>query len=169
MSFSEDLAASTVNDGANYELRNAGADGLFGTGDDQLYQVQCAPVYSSGLSVSYFVADGPLQPGKYRFVARKALTDRAGNALAADYGRQFVMAGLPGFVLENRSNETRETATVLDPLVEDGVGGGVRSGWGRGQLAVSGSDVDYWSFSGRGGDLVGLAINNEGVTGWAAR
>ena len=162
LSFSEDLAAGTVNDGANYELRSAGADGVFGTGDDQLYQVQCAPVYSSGLSASYWVPDGPLQPGKYRFVAKRALTDRAGNPLAADYVRQFVVAGVPGFVQENRSNETRETATVLDPLVEDGVGGGVRGGWGRGRMA-SNADSDWWSFTGRAGDGLSLVAETPGV------
>ncbi|MEK7675632.1 MAG: Ig-like domain-containing protein, partial [Verrucomicrobiota bacterium] len=167
LSFSEDLAASTVNEGANYELRSAGADGAFGTADDELYQVQCAPAYSSGLSASYFVPDGPLQPGQYRFVAKRALTDRAGNALAADYARQFAVAGVAGFVVENRSNEARETATVLEPLVEDGVGGGVRAGWGRGRMVFN-ADSDWWSFTGRAGDWLSLVAETPGVNPWAS-
>ncbi|NHW87846.1 Ig-like domain-containing protein, partial [Escherichia coli] len=50
--FSEDMAAGTVNDPNNIEIRAAGADGSFDSADDVLYQV-ASYGYTSGLSVSY--------------------------------------------------------------------------------------------------------------------
>ena len=51
LNFSEDLFAVAVSNSANYELRSAGADGVFGTGDDVLYTVALnVNGYTSGLS-----------------------------------------------------------------------------------------------------------------------
>ena len=72
LSFSETLQAATVNNVANYELRSAGPNGVFDNGaDDVVYNVVPASAYSSGLSVSYQVSDGPPQPGPYRFQANR--------------------------------------------------------------------------------------------------
>src|SRR6185503_2737358 len=70
LNFSEDMIAATVTSSGSYELRNAGGDGSFGNGDDTLYGVFTSPAYVTGLSASYQVVDGPLQPGKYLFTAR---------------------------------------------------------------------------------------------------
>src|SRR5438093_7149662 len=119
MNFSEDMAASTVNDVSNFELRGAGADGVFGNGDDQLYHLS-SEGYASGLSASYRVTDGPLQPGAYRFTAGTGLTDRGGNALAADFVRNFSVTGVPGFITESRGNDQPGTATTLSMMPGSG-------------------------------------------------
>ena len=110
--FNKDMMAATVTNSMSYDLRSAGVDGVFNTGDDVVYQV-INQNYSSGVSASYMVADGPLQTGKYRFTAKTTLRDLSGNALSADFKRDFVMAGVSGFIVENRSNNTQNTATSL--------------------------------------------------------
>ena len=112
---SEDMAAATVNDPSNIAVVAAGPDGAFGTADDVPYHV-VSYGYTAGLSVSYRVSDGPLQPGLYRVTIGTGLTDRAGNALAAPYVRNFSVAGVAPFVLENRGNDTTSQATPLGPV-----------------------------------------------------
>ncbi|HEU0010073.1 MAG TPA: FG-GAP-like repeat-containing protein, partial [Verrucomicrobiae bacterium] len=112
LGFSEDLNAASVTNSANYDLRAAGADGLFGTPDDPVYLVLCTG-YNTGLSANYVLRDGPLQPGRYRFSAGTGLQDRLGNPMAAPHTRQFVIAGVGGFVFENRTNDSALTATSL--------------------------------------------------------
>ena len=104
LSFSEDLVPSAVSNAANYELRSAGADGAFNTTDDVLYALATTG-YSGGLNSDYFISDGPLQVGAYRFTARTNLIDRASNPMAAPFVRQFVVTNVPGFVLEARLND----------------------------------------------------------------
>jgi hypothetical protein len=111
--FSEDMLASTVNSSASYDLREAGADGVFDTGDDVLYTVVPHSTYSSGVNASLRISDGPLQPGHYRFTATSALTDKVGNALEPEFVRAFYVEGVAPYVLESRSNESQATATPL--------------------------------------------------------
>ena len=113
LGFSEDMAAATVNDPNNIEIRSAGPDGVFDSADDVFYHV-ASPGYSSGLSVGYRIADGPLQPGSYRVtLIDPGLTDRVGNPLAAPYVRTFAVAGVAPYILENRSNDSFATPTSL--------------------------------------------------------
>ena len=116
LQFNEDLLATSVNDPANYELRGAGADGLFGTADDFTVAIGGLD-YSGGLSHTYLLSENPLQPGKYRFTAfAGGLADRFGNPLPDDYVRAFTVAGLPDYLSEGTDNDTFLTA---DPLTED--------------------------------------------------
>jgi hypothetical protein len=117
LTFSEDMLAATVNSSASYDLREAGADGLFDTADDVLYTVVTRSTYSSGLTASYLISDGPLQAGHYRFTANVALTDRVGNPLASEFQRSFFLGDVPLYVLENRSNDTLATATPLGDVL----------------------------------------------------
>ncbi len=111
--FSEDMKAGTVNAGANYDLRSSGVDGVFGTGDDAVYAVATSPGYSSGLSASYLITDGPLQAGGYRLTIGTGLQDVSDNHLGAEYVRQFAVSGVSGYVLENRSNGGIAVGTSL--------------------------------------------------------
>jgi hypothetical protein len=113
LGFSEDMLASTVMQAANYELRSAGPDGVFDTSDDELYTV-VPQTYSAGLTASYHVPDGPLQPGNYRFRAGIGLTDKFANPLAEVFTRLFTVVGVPGYVLESRDNNSRIKATPLN-------------------------------------------------------
>ena len=65
LNFSEDMAIAAVNDPAHLDLRAAGPDGAFGTSDDRVYALASSG-YAGGLSASYRITDGPLQPGTYR-------------------------------------------------------------------------------------------------------
>ncbi|HKS38738.1 MAG TPA: FG-GAP-like repeat-containing protein, partial [Verrucomicrobiae bacterium] len=112
LGFSEDMLATSVTNSGSYDLRAAGADNIFDTPDDAVYAVECTG-YTSGLSASYLVTDGPLQAGRYRFTATTALQDRLGNALAAPHVRQFALANVAGFVFESRNNNSAPTATSL--------------------------------------------------------
>lgn len=112
VSFSEDMLASTVVQAANYELRSAGPDAVFDTGDDIVYSL-VPQAYSAGLTASFHLPDGPLQPGNYRFRAGTGLTDKFANPLAAVYTRLFTVAAVPGFVLESRDNNSLGKATPI--------------------------------------------------------
>jgi hypothetical protein len=158
MTFSEDLYAASVNTLANYELRGAGTDGLFGNDDDVLSYLLSPPSYSSGLSNSFLINNGPLQPGRYRFTATTNLMDRAGNRLAADFVRTFWVAPQTGFTMENRDNDNSAGATPL-PLAEEP--SGLRWRVGLGKLTTS-SDQDWWVFNGNAGQVVTVAIDGPG-------
>ncbi|VGO16047.1 hypothetical protein PDESU_04637 [Pontiella desulfatans] len=111
VTFSEEMEASTVTEAANFELLSAGADELFGTGDDEPYALSIA--YTAGLTASFTVADGPLQPGWIRFVAGTSVTDRSGTALQA-YTNIFRIVGVEGYLYESRSNDSGAEADSLN-------------------------------------------------------
>ncbi len=158
LTFTEDMSADTVNAPSSYELRASGPDNQFDTTDDVLWAVAVSPAYGSGLTPSYRVVGGALQPGEYRFIARNTLRDRAGNALGTAFSRQFTVMQVPGFATEKEPNDTRETAT---PLVMTSTQGGLWSGGGRGYLR-DGNDWDYWSFEAEPGDVVVLSAETPG-------
>jgi hypothetical protein len=116
LNFSEDLYAGAVNDVANYELRGAGTDGVIGNGDDTFYTLALATAYTSGLSASYAITDGPLQVGNYRFTVRTGLMDRASNALAAPFVRNFSVSTVGGYLVENRNNDAGGLGTPLGTI-----------------------------------------------------
>src|ERR1035437_546410 len=62
VTFSEPMAPASVNNLANYSLRNAGPDTVFNTADDQVYPL-LSPAYVTGTAATFALADGPLQPG----------------------------------------------------------------------------------------------------------
>ena len=129
LNFSEDVVATSVTDPASYELRSAGLNGSFGNADDVLYTVANSS-YTDGLSASYTVPEGPLQPGRYRFTVTTNLLDRAGNHMTAPFVRNFTVAGVPGYVVENRANASGGGATLLSPTpgtVPDGTFGLLRN------------------------------------------
>lgn len=159
LTLTEELDVASTMEAANYEFRNAGADNIFGNADDSLYAV--APqTYGSGLVVNYILSDGPAQPGKYRFTARN-LKDRAGNVFPSAYTAEFTLEDLPGFKLENRSNETYANATVLT-LVE--AGNGIENTFGRGNLTHS-NDADHYAFEATQGQVVQLASETPDFAG----
>jgi hypothetical protein len=112
INYSEDMLASTVTNPASYELRHAGPNATFDNADDVLYTIT-PQAYTSGLTASYHLPDGPLQPGNYRFTAKTTLTDKFANPLATAYVRLFTVVAVPGFVLEDRSNDGTATADSI--------------------------------------------------------
>ncbi|HUW30400.1 MAG TPA: CARDB domain-containing protein, partial [Planctomycetota bacterium] len=101
------------NDARNaYDLREAGADGIFDTEDDVIYNVYVYSTYSTGTSISLMTLDGPLASGTYRFTVNANLTDNVGNQLDGDgdgtggdaFTRTFTVALPAGYVFEGRNN-----------------------------------------------------------------
>ncbi len=161
LSFSEDLKADTLTNAASWDLRSAGIDGLFGTADDVVYSLANSG-YASGLSATFQIPDGPLQPGQLRFTARTNLTDRADNHLAAAYIRQFTIGSVSGFPLENRDNDAPWGATSLSL---SGSGQADGSFVSLGSTGVGGHP--YWVAAGlfNGDTNLDLAVanNNDGT------
>ena len=154
-----------------WDLREAGADGVFGSADDVRRQVTLAAAYAGGTTVQLQAEGGSLGAGQWRFTANATLKDPAGNFLDGDadgaggdaYRREFGIAVPAGFVFEGGNNDTLYTATVL-PLAEDPAGGGLWLGRGIGRQdpAVSGnyySDPDWWQVELRAGDWLTVAVD----------
>ncbi len=155
-----------------WDLREAGADGVFDTADDVLYHLSVSPTYTSGTSIGLFIDDGPLNTGHYRFTANSTLTDRAGNALDGNrdgtggdaYQRTFYVSLPSNLVFEGRSNNSLGSATPL-PLTEDPAGSGfLTTVHGLGSIDPATpynywSDVDYWSFEALAGDVVSVSVD----------
>ena len=130
----------------------------FNTADDELYHLSSYG-YTSGLTASYRITDGPLQPGSYRLTLGTGLTDKSGNPLVGPYVRNFSMENLASFTVESRSDDTAATATSLSLIASDS---GVRSGYGRGNLWGNSTDQDWFSFTAQAGDLLTLAADAPG-------
>ena len=108
-----------------WDLREAGADGVFDTADDRIHQVQLAADYNEGATV-HLRADGTLGTGSYRFTANSTLKDLSGNRLdgnangsAGDpYYQSFIIQQPDGYLFEGWNSDTMYTAMEL-ALVED--------------------------------------------------
>ncbi|MDX1952258.1 MAG: FG-GAP-like repeat-containing protein [Verrucomicrobiota bacterium] len=110
--FSEDMLRTTVTNGSFYELRSAGPNNTFGNSDDVFYTIR-SEGYSSGLSATFNIVDGPLRPGKYRFTIPGDLLNRSGIRYSTLVQQEFTVAAVEGYVLENRSNNDFSLATSL--------------------------------------------------------
>ena len=116
--FSEDMAAETVNDVANLDLRAAGPDGVFDTDDDAVYALS-STAYTAGLSTQYYISDGPLQAGSYRLTMGTGLTDRARTRWWKPMCVSSPWKMCRGFILENRDNRNQPSATSLSLAPSD--------------------------------------------------
>ena len=68
MAFSQIMDPATVNNGANFDLRSAGTDGVFGTGDDDVYSLTMTEQYLISTNrIDFDIGGGPLGYGEYRF------------------------------------------------------------------------------------------------------
>ena len=101
LNFSEDLNPTTVNNVANYVLKDASGN---------TYHVT-SPGYTAGTTASYLVSDGPLQPGTYTLTISN-LADRTSNVLVP-YTLSFTVVNVAPYVFESRSDNTAGTATPL--------------------------------------------------------
>ncbi len=72
-------------DPALWELRQAGPDRQFHTGDDQLYRLHQANPYTDGVTVELVIEPSPLPAGRYRLlIPSGGVRDRYGIALDGD-------------------------------------------------------------------------------------
>ncbi|MBW8891722.1 MAG: tandem-95 repeat protein, partial [Burkholderiales bacterium] len=118
--FSEALNGVSARSPANYELRAAGADGQFDTGDDVV--VKLSPFYSfpeTSLTLNF---GGVLAEGKYRLTlsGTKAIFDTAGNPLDGDAN------GTPGgdyvrtFTIDRSTNHAPVASPATVGVAENG-------------------------------------------------
>ena len=149
-------------DGNDFDLREAGADGLFDTDDDRRFLV--SPDFGSDdAEVIASFSDGPLFNGSYRLKVLPSLTDRSGNPLGGgtpqiDYFQIRVLD--IDAVFEGADNDRQEKATQLPVEVDPDGTGLLRSRTGIGVLE-SLRDVDWWSFESVMGDDVRIT-NSSG-------
>src|SRR5262249_5834475 len=82
--------------------------------------------YVRGLTQTYLVTDGPLQPDHYRLTVKPGVQDRAGNALM-QFTRTFQVQGVPGFILEQRNAHSFGAAASLSTTPSTTFDGSLRS------------------------------------------
>ncbi len=140
MAWSEELDGGAARSPASYELRWS-SNGAWGDADDVLVPVH--PSYAGGVTLTLAVP-GPLQPGRYRFTAGTAIQDRSGNPMAAPYVREFAVADVGGFAMENLSNDAPTGATPLGPLgvAEGSFGFAGTQPAGSGPYEIAAGDLD---------------------------
>jgi len=167
LNFDQQLDAATVEDADSWDFRAAGAEGLFDTADDAIYDLQVSTTYDPfGTSVQLYVQNGPpMDSDDYRFTATAMLTDMVGNALDGDGDstggdastRLFSLDLTTPVAVGNSANNDRATATPF-PLTEDPADSGLFLGFGLGSIDPS-SDQDWWSFAAEAGDRVAVALD----------
>ncbi|MBI3867281.1 MAG: VCBS repeat-containing protein [Verrucomicrobia bacterium] len=143
-----------------FDLRAAGADDLFDTPDDVIYQLQASD-YASGTSMSFFVLNGPLQEGRVRFRVTPSIRDVFGNLAASTYDQIFRLGGVTPFQTETQSDDLPATAVAL--ALQEGPAN-FSTAAGRGKLS-SNADLDYWSLNAKAGDLLTLSVDIPGNPG----
>ncbi len=99
--FSEDMNPATVNNTANYVLQDS---------NHNIYHLG-SPSYTGGVSATYPITDGPLQPGNYTLTI-SGLADRLNNPLA-QVVENFTVQGVPPFMQEGRNHGSLATPTSL--------------------------------------------------------
>jgi hypothetical protein len=133
--FSEPLNVIDANASANYELRSAGPDDVFGNGDDVVYTL--APNYLlGGTTLTLNVASGALPDGRYRLTifsnSSSSVHDQSGNALDGDqngtaggnYVRTFSVDTTGPRVTGVLVDGTNWTSSYLSNLQSNGLGNG---------------------------------------------
>src|SRR5262249_24739080 len=104
VSFNRSLQAGSATTAANYDLSEAGSDGIFGTSDDTVYGM--TPSYTSGaLVVNLTGSPNPLQPGRYQFQTLSGLTDSNGNPVAP-FALHFTVVNPVAGQIENTNNDS---------------------------------------------------------------
>jgi hypothetical protein len=114
--FSEPLDSIDANAPANFELRGAGADGIFDTGDDVLYAV--TPGYTTGSTIINLNLGVTLPIGAYRLTVKgsgnSAVHDLSGLALDGDANGTAGGDYVRTFTVTNIQAQTISFPTIVD-------------------------------------------------------
>ncbi|MFG0289088.1 MAG: pre-peptidase C-terminal domain-containing protein, partial [Rhodopirellula sp. JB044] len=155
--------------GQEIDLRESGADGIFGTDDDRIYEVELA-----GDTVSpefkFVIPDGPLPSGLFQMTVTSDATDLSGNALGTDTPNAFIFeidALDTTQIFEGAENDSRETATFLPREMDSGGTSFARTiPFGVGAIETS-DDSDWWRVEAHAGETLRITLKSEhgaGVT-----
>lgn len=161
--FSRTLDPASLGGGA-VRLIEAGADGEFGTADDQEPEVAIA--FQANEALLVFSVEGFLPPGAYEIFVADTVRDLRGNPLAAPFRSRFFTAafadadgdGLP---------DALEPALGLDPTKPDTNGDGVWdgdedfNGSGRSNAAEFFAGQPMTAVAASGGRTAGSVAPNE--------
>ncbi|MBI4326094.1 MAG: hypothetical protein HY674_12625 [Chloroflexi bacterium] len=146
---------------ANYDLRDAGANRLFGDADDVVYAL--TPAFDGTAAVAFRITGGPLQPGRLRFSTKAGLLDQNSNPLPV-FTREFTIANPVLGQIENTDNNVLEGATPL-VLTETPAGSGFSTVLAFGSFSA-GTDHDYWRIHGEAGDRLALLLETDDRDNW---
>jgi hypothetical protein len=123
--FSEPIDPGTLNPGT-FDLRSAGADGVFGTADDSM--VAAASIeYRAPIQAAFLRVPARLGPGSHRATIRPPLADLAGNPLASAVSWDFLVIGSEDADSDGVPDNV-EGLLGLDPKNPDSDGDGIRDG-----------------------------------------
>ena len=134
LGFDQIMDPPSVNNGSNFDLTNAGTDGIFGTADDIAYNLT-HPTYKIGTNRTQFnITNGPLVAGDYEFTVFSGgvqnpfftALDGDGNSLSGgNFVRSFTLtsSGGGGGGNELITNGDFETGDFTGWVVSGGNGG----------------------------------------------
>ena len=185
VSFSEAMDHTTVN-GGFWELRRAGADGLFDTIDDTSYSLSVTPPYVGGLATTLEVNVGYLPAGHYRLTAASGgLADLFGAPLDGnsdglggdDYATHFTLlssnkysAGdVPQAIVDlttiTSSVTVEHALTIADVDVQVDIMHTYNSDLDVYLIAPDGTRVELFTDLGASGDnFIGTILDDEAAT-----
>jgi hypothetical protein len=113
LTFDKEINTTDANSAANYELRAAGPDNIFGNSDDVIIAVH--PSYLPGSKTVALIFDAPLATGHYRLTVfgNRSVHDLSGNQIdgdangqvGGDYVRIFTVDADAPVVLETTVND----------------------------------------------------------------
>lgn len=157
--FNEGVLIDGEDPAANASLIGAGADGIFGNGDDTTYLLTFDTSTLAQLTCT--LEDGPLASGRYRLEITNRVTDFLDNPLDGDgdgvggdnYVHEFSINLPEEGVFEGRANRDLGSAALLTMSVDPQGGRHLRTvSHGYGTIAVD--DVDYWRLNLFAGDTL---------------
>lgn len=144
------------------DLREAGADHLFGTPDDRVHNATLS-TDETRTQWTVEITDGPLANGNYQFTVQSVL-DQSGNQLDPGYSRFFTIDAIGSHqVFEGLDNDVPQTATRLAIVSSQQVPTLSRTEMNGVGIIDSPGDTDWWVFDANEGDEYWIQLDGGSV------
>ncbi len=155
VSYDQVMDPTSVTNSASYELREAGSDGQFGTGDDELYPLSVPnPYYPGTNDLQVNIGGGPLGIGSYRL---RILPGGVENAFGTDLDGDA--NGVAGGTFERFFSVTLNTFQRVAPL-----GSLVSASLGNPSSLQDSSDTDDFPFFAESGERISAFVTPQSPT-----